>query len=131
MPSVLIVDDEPGVRSALGGVLRDEGYEVDAVEAMEQRGTIEIETRHAPAEKLVRIMVADDGPGIPVADRDKLFLPYFSTKKRGTGLGLAVARRFVEDHGGRLELVDGAGHETRGARFRLSLPLDAADERPR
>jgi two-component system C4-dicarboxylate transport sensor histidine kinase DctB len=52
-------------------------------------------------------------------------------KKRGTGLGLAVARRFVEDHGGRLELVDGASREPSGARFRISLPLDAAEERPR
>ncbi|OFW16994.1 MAG: hypothetical protein A3F70_17545 [Acidobacteria bacterium RIFCSPLOWO2_12_FULL_67_14] len=91
----------------------------NAVEAMEQRGTIEIETRHAPAEKLVRIMVADDGPGIPVADRDKLFLPYFSTKKRGTGLGLAIVRRIVAEHGGSIEMGD---NTPRGTRFTVELP---------
>src|SRR5688572_9051158 len=52
----------------------------NAVEAMNQRGRIEIETQHEPANNLVRIVIADDGPGIPAAERDKLFLPYYSTK---------------------------------------------------
>jgi signal transduction histidine kinase len=76
--------------------------------------------------------LADDGPGIPPGIRERVFDPFVTHgKKRGTGLGLAVARRFVEDHGGRLELVDGAGLEPSGARFRISLPLDAPEERPR
>ncbi len=78
----------------------------NAVEAMEQRGTIEIETQHAPAENLVRIVVADDGPGIPAAERDKLFLPYYSTKQRGSGLGLAIVRRFVAEHVGYIDVCD-------------------------
>jgi signal transduction histidine kinase len=78
------------------------------------------------------LVLADDGPGVAPGIRERVFDPFVTHgKKRGTGLGLAVARRFVEDHGGRLELVEGKGLETRGARFRLSLPLDAADERPR
>ena len=48
-------------------------------------------------------MVSDDGPGIPIADREKLFMPYYSTKRRGSGLGLAIVRRIVVEHGGSIE----------------------------
>jgi PAS domain S-box-containing protein len=57
----------------------------NAIEAMERRGRIDIETHHLPSENLVRIVVADNGPRIPAADREKLFLPYYSTKQRGSG----------------------------------------------
>ncbi len=64
--------------------------------------------------------VTDEGPGVPVEIRDSLFEPFVTKdKKGGTGLGLAVARQFVEDHGGSLALVD----EGPGARFRIVLPL--------
>jgi two-component system nitrogen regulation sensor histidine kinase NtrY len=91
----------------------------NAVEAMAQRGTIEIETHHAPAENLVRIVVADDGPGIPPAERDKLFLPFYSTKQRGSGLGLAIVRRIVAEHGGSIDVTDNV---PRGTRFAIELP---------
>jgi len=56
-----------------------------------------------------------------------LFDPFVTQgKKRGTGLGLAVARRFVEDHGGRLELLPPPESGARGARFQLALPLASA-----
>jgi signal transduction histidine kinase len=66
------------------------------------------------------LTVGDEGPGVPPEIRDRLFEPFVTRgKKGGTGLGLAVARRFVEDHGGTLELLpDGPG-----ARFRIALPL--------
>ena len=91
----------------------------NAIEAMEQRGTIEIETQHDPSNNLVRIIVADDGPGIPVSERDKLFLPYYSTKRRGSGLGLAIVRRIVAEHGGSIDLTDNA---PKGTRFAVELP---------
>jgi two-component system nitrogen regulation sensor histidine kinase NtrY len=91
----------------------------NAIEAMAQRGTIEIETQHLPADNLVRIVVADNGPGIPVAERDKLFLPYYSTKQRGSGLGLAIVRRIVAEHGGAIEVTDNV---PRGTRFAVELP---------
>lgn len=66
------------------------------------------------------LVLADEGPGVPPEIRDRLFEPFVTRgKKRGTGLGLAVARRFVEDHGGRIDLVPGGA----GARFRIALPL--------
>jgi len=68
------------------------------------------------------LVLADDGPGVPEEIRERLFDPFVTQGKRGgTGLGLAVARRFVEDHGGSLELLPPAAGP--GARFRIVLPL--------
>jgi two-component system nitrogen regulation sensor histidine kinase NtrY len=91
----------------------------NAIEAMDRKGTIAIETAHDPANNLVRITVADDGPGIPAEERDKLFLPYYSTKGRGSGLGLAIVRRIVAEHGGSIDLSD---NTPRGTRFTIELP---------
>ncbi len=91
----------------------------NALEAMDHQGTIEVSTQHDPGNSLVRVVVADDGPGIPPAERDKLFLPYYSTKKRGSGLGLAIVRRIVAEHGGSIDVSD---NTPRGTRFAIELP---------
>jgi two-component system nitrogen regulation sensor histidine kinase NtrY len=92
----------------------------NAIEAMDRRGTIDIETQHDPSNALVRVLVCDDGPGIPPAERDKLFLPYYSTKRRGSGLGLAIVRRIVAEHGGSIDVADSQPH---GTRFTIELPV--------
>ena len=91
----------------------------NAVEAMERRGHITVETSLSAADNLVRIVIADDGPGIPIGDRDKLFLPYFSTKRRGSGLGLAIVRRIIAEHGGAIDVGD---NTPQGTRFTIELP---------
>jgi signal transduction histidine kinase len=91
----------------------------NAIEAMGRRGTIVLETGRDTAAAVVRLVVADDGPGIPLAERDKLFLPYYSTKQRGSGLGLAIVRRIIAEHGGSIEVSD---NEPRGTRFTVELP---------
>jgi two-component system nitrogen regulation sensor histidine kinase NtrY len=91
----------------------------NAIEAMDRRGSIDIETEHDRANSLVRVIVADNGPGIPTAEREKLFLPYYSTKQRGSGLGLAIVRRIVAEHGGSLAVTD---NTPRGTRFAIELP---------
>ena len=91
----------------------------NAVEAIDRRGVIDVEAHHVRAESLVRIVVADDGPGIPPTERDKLFLPYYSTKRRGSGLGLAIVRRIVAEHGGSIDVTDNV---PRGTRFTVELP---------
>jgi len=91
----------------------------NAVEAMERQGRIVLETRLDIANSVARIIVADDGPGIPAAERDKLFLPYYSTKRRGSGLGLAIVRRIVAEHGGSIDVGD---NTPRGTRFTIELP---------
>jgi two-component system nitrogen regulation sensor histidine kinase NtrY len=91
----------------------------NAVEAMHRTGTIVISTEHDKVNNLLRIIVADDGPGIPPAEREKLFLPYYSTKQRGSGLGLAIVRRIVAEHGGAIDVTDNV---PRGTRFVIELP---------
>jgi two-component system nitrogen regulation sensor histidine kinase NtrY len=91
----------------------------NAIEAMDRRGVIDIETRHDAQNNLIRVVVADSGPGIPAAEREKLFLPYYSTKQRGSGLGLAIVRRIVAEHGGSIDVTD---NQPRGTRFAIELP---------
>jgi two-component system nitrogen regulation sensor histidine kinase NtrY len=91
----------------------------NAIEAMDRRGAIDLETQHDRANNVVRIVVGDNGPGIPAAEREKLFLPYYSTKQRGSGLGLAIVRRIVAEHGGTIAVTDNA---PRGTRFAIELP---------
>jgi len=91
----------------------------NAIEAMGRQGTIVIETARDVPNSLVRIVVSDTGPGIPAAERDKLFLPYYSTKGRGSGLGLAIVRRIVAEHGGSIDVTD---NMPTGTRFIIELP---------
>jgi len=91
----------------------------NAIEATDRRGTIAIETARDHPNGFIRIVVADDGPGIPEGEREKLFLPYYSTKGRGSGLGLAIVRRIVAEHGGSVDVTDNA---PRGTRFTIELP---------
>lgn len=68
---------------------------------------------------LVGIHVIDTGPGIPEELQEEIFRPYITSKKGGSGLGLAVARRIVEEHGGAIRVFSEVG---RGSDFRISLP---------
>jgi nitrogen fixation/metabolism regulation signal transduction histidine kinase len=66
------------------------------------------------------IAVEDDGPGVPEAARDRIFDPYFTTKKDGTGLGLAIVKKIVVEHGGRIDVDTSSG--LGGASFVVHLP---------
>ncbi len=93
----------------------------NAIEALSGTtgGRIGVQTQHDPGNAVARIVIADNGPGVPPADREKLFMPYYSTKKRGSGLGLAIVRRIVGEHGGSIEVGD---NTPRGSRFVIELP---------
>jgi signal transduction histidine kinase len=69
---------------------------------------------------MVRLTIADTGRGIASEDRERLFTPYFSTRKNGTGLGLAIASRIVADHSGYLGVE---ANSPKGTRFVLELPV--------
>jgi len=108
----------------------------NACDAMGGRGRLRFAARilagaDGSGERL-ELLLADEGPGVPLEIRDHVFDPFVTLgKKRGTGLGLAVARRFVEDHGGRLELLPPPSPPAHGACFRIALPLaPAAEGRP-
>ena len=78
-----------------------------------------VTTSYDRRNEVVRLVVSDNGPGVPPADRDKLFMPYYSTKGRGSGLGLAIVRRIVVEHGGTIEV--GVVQPT-GTSFTIELP---------
>ena len=83
------------------------------------RPQIGLATSHEAGSGVVRLTVSDNGPGIPPADREKLFLPYYSTKGRGSGLGLAIVRRIITEHGGTVDVADAA---PQGTVFTVDLP---------
>ena len=81
--------------------------------------TIRVATMFDDRNAVVRLVVTDNGPGVPPADREKLFMPYYSTKGRGSGLGLAIVRRIVAEHGGGIEVGDA---RPTGTIFTVELP---------
>jgi two-component system nitrogen regulation sensor histidine kinase NtrY len=92
----------------------------NAIQAMQNKGRITIDIRHAVALNRIFIDIADDGPGIREEDKEKLFLPYFSTKRDGTGLGLAIASRVVAEHRGYIRVKD---NKPTGTIFSIELPV--------
>jgi signal transduction histidine kinase len=94
----------------------------NAAQAMTDGGTITVSARPAAGGIATQITVADDGPGIPAADRARVFDPFFTTKApgTGTGLGLAVVRHLVATAGGSIDIGDGPNG--RGAEFRVVIP---------
>jgi two-component system sensor kinase FixL len=94
---------------------------VNGVQAMNGRGTIRVEI--APVSGACQIVFTDTGPGIPADIRAKIFTPFFTTKSRGTGLGLPTAKRFIEAHDGRISIDCPPGG---GTAVHITLPLHAA-----
>jgi len=115
---------------------------LNAFQAMDDQGvlTIEIDTAQAPPapqtpyrppgaiatdpwlgfDQYLVVRVSDTGPGVSVEDQDKLFYPFFTTKKQGSGVGLSMARKIVDSHRG---LIDFQNRPGRGVTFTVRLPL--------
>lgn len=89
----------------------------NAIEASDAPG--EVVARATSRGEQVMIEIADLGPGVPDEDREKLFLPFFSRKKRGTGMGLAIVQRIVSDHNGTIRVAE---NSPRGTVFIVELP---------
>ena len=110
---------------------------LNAVQAMPEGGQLTIRTAlrdgngadgevHRGKGRVVEVAVSDTGPGIPPDALEDIFTPFVSTKRRGTGLGLSVSRRIVEDHGGWIRAESPPGE---GATLRVCLPLTAVGHR--
>ncbi|GAH28869.1 unnamed protein product, partial [marine sediment metagenome] len=91
----------------------------NAVAAIPDKGKINIKLFYDKALRVVRIEVVDTGTGISNEDKEKLFEPYFSTKKSGTGLGLAIVSSIVTDHNGSIRVEDNTPH---GTKFTIEVP---------
>lgn len=89
----------------------------NAMQAMTRGGTLTVRT--GESHDAVWVSIADTGAGIPSEQLARIFEPFYTTKKKGTGLGLMIVQRIVRAHGGRLELDSRAGH---GTTFRLWFP---------
>ncbi len=85
---------------------------------------IVVSTQGRPDSDGVEVIVADSGPGISAENKERLFLPYFSTKNRGSGLGLPIVRSVVEEHGGSIRVED---NQPAGTRFVIELPSVAKE----
>jgi len=105
----------------------------NAIEAAPPKtGVITVATRFDPERLVAEIRISDNGPGIRDEWRERVFQPFFSSKgQRGTGLGLAVTKKIIEEHGGRIELASPSSeddeHDPRGAMFLITLPSDRAE----
>jgi signal transduction histidine kinase len=123
-PEFLIRADSGHLKQVLVNLVRN------AAEAMEGAGTVTLRTRAARAPlggretEAVILEVADDGKGISPEVEKRLFDPFFSTKETGTGLGLPIAARIVQRHGGMLQYQTRPGH---GTTFGVVLPRENRD----
>ncbi len=94
----------------------------NAVAAISEKGEITVTLAYDKASRTVRIEVMDTGVGISDADKDRLFVPYFSTKRSGTGLGLTIANTIVSEHRGSIRVED---NKPKGTKFIIELPVKA------
>lgn len=104
--------DSAQIKQALVNLIKN------AVQAMTKGGVLSI-TTDSGVDGVV-VSIADTGGGIPQEQINRIFEPFYTTKKKGTGLGLMIVQRIVRDHGGRIDLES---HVGKGTTFRIWLPL--------
>lgn len=119
---VQLLDEELPALYAVPGQLEQVliNLVTNAAHAVEGRGTVTVRT-FCPEPGEVGLSIADSGPGIPEADRERVFEPFYTTKTdgKGTGLGLSIVRNIIEQHDGRVAISDS---EAGGAIFTITLP---------
>lgn len=104
--------DEDQLKQAFFNVIKN------AVEAMPKGGLLQVQTQIKSQQ--IRISFADTGVGISKEKLDRIFEPYFSTKEKGTGLGLTIVSRVVTEHGGNIQVKSAPG---KGTQFVIYLPI--------
>ncbi len=92
---------------------------LNAIEAVEEKGMVTIRSVMTPDRQYQKVEIEDTGRGIPKAHAGKIFDPFFSTKKSGTGLGLAVSYGIVQKHNGQIDMSSEPG---KGTRFTIAIP---------
>jgi two-component system sensor histidine kinase PilS (NtrC family) len=121
--STVVACDPEQVRQVLWNLLVNAAQAIaEQEQGAEGRGAIEVSCGPAP-DGGGWLSVGDDGPGISDADATRIFLPFFTTRREGTGLGLSTVHRIVDAHGGRIDVEP---RRPRGTRFTVHLPPPAA-----
>ena len=92
----------------------------NAVEAIDDGGSVEIKTSFMQDQKKARLVIADTGRGVAPEAKDRIFEPYYSTKKSGTGLGLTIVTTIISDHHGYIRVFN---NEPTGTKFVIDLPI--------
>lgn len=110
-----IAADRQMLRKAVDNLVRNA---VQAIRAAGRGHRVNVHATVLPDARLA-IDVDDDGPGVPIVDRERIFDPYFTTRTEGTGLGLAIVKKIVIEHGGAIACDESP---LKGARFRIVLP---------
>ncbi|CAN5248249.1 ATP-binding protein [soil metagenome] len=95
---------------------------INALEAMPEGGQLTVSASIGDGQ--LRVSVQDSGPGIPLEIRPNLFQPYFTTKDKGSGMGLALSEKLISQHGGRIGYRTGP----KGTTFDISIPLERSNE---
>jgi signal transduction histidine kinase len=93
---------------------------LNATAVMPNGGTLKVKTSYDTGENAIRIEISDTGKGIDKAIMDKIFQPFFTTRSKGTGLGLAMSKQLIEQHGG---VITAENNPEGGATFRITLPV--------
>ena len=106
---------------ALTNLIKNATEGIAAREAADPQDTGRIEVKVSVKDAIAQIDIIDNGKGFPSMNRQRLLEPYMTTRSDGTGLGLPIVAKIIEDHGGRLELLDAPSGQ--GACVRIILPL--------
>jgi len=121
--STKLAADRQMLRKAIDNLVRNA---VQAIRAAARGFRVHVHVSTL-ADGRIAIDVDDDGPGVPTADRERIFDPYFTTRTEGTGLGLAIVKKIVVEHGGTITCD---ASPMSGARFRIIVPhWDSAEAR--
>jgi signal transduction histidine kinase len=116
--SIDVWADSRLLRQAILNLIRN-GAEAIPDDATARRVTIKLDVVEQESRRWASISIHDTGPGIPVADLSKIFIPFFTTKSQGHGVGLALAHRVITEHGGSLTVENSSEG---GAAFTALLP---------
>lgn len=120
-PGLMLYVDKGQIKQVFSNLIKN------AIEAFDEKGEINISTTLVSLQNLkyCRIIVQDNGKGIPQDLLDNIFIPYYTTKTEGTGLGLSIVERIVFTHKGRIKVMSNTG---KGTTFVIDLPLESSYE---
>ncbi len=125
LPGIEVFGDQRLISQAVTNILKNAGEAVER--AADDRDELSVVTTIRLADNEIEIDFEDSGPGFPAENRHRILEPYVTTREQGVGLGLAIVNRIIEDHGGRLSLLDRLDGKP-GARVAVRLPLNGPAE---